>query len=302
MSNYVLPLTTLDDIFLQTRLVDATAVNSTPTATASITSANAFTRDYLKQLLYDISDEMQQHFNRKLTPYYEAKEFYSDYIYQHCWYNEERRLRQLDLDMADGDDSLSISAFDWNGTAFTASNYRYTHPNSTPNSAVVFDRSTTLSTLDNFTDRVTVTGIWGYHDNASLMWKDSGDTVQNASQIDATGTSLTVTDADNFETYQLIRIEDEYCFITDLNSDTNVLTIERARNGTTGVVHATDTQIDVFVPMPTVAKECRRMVLRSWFLKDDPKGNIYLTEQAIKEVGEGSLKPIIPVKWAMGAV
>lgn len=303
MAKYVLPLTTLDNILSQSRLIDTTAVDSTVSDNhATVAKLDTFTRNYLKNLLFDISDEMQQHFNRRLTPYYEAKEFYSDYIGQHFWYNRNRGYQQLDLDKADGDDSLSISSLDWNGTTLTASDYRYIHPNQTPNRAIVFNQNTALTALDSFSEKVTITGIWGYHDNVATMWKDSGDTVQNSTQISATGTSLIVSDTTNFETYQLICIKDEYCLITNVTKGSNTLTIERAKNGTTGAIHASGTQIDTFVPMPTVAKECRRLVLRSWHLKDDPRGNIFITEQAIREISEGGIKDIIPHKWTIGSV
>ena len=106
-----------------------------------------------------------------------------------------------------------------------------------------------------------ITGPWGFHSDWSNAWEDSGDTVQDVGGIDASETVITVTDAHGddingipvrFKHQQLIKIEDEYMWITDVNSTDNELTVRRARNGTTGATHANAKEIYIFRPMADV--------------------------------------------------
>lgn len=103
---------------------------------------------------------------------------------------------------------------------------------------------------------VTVTGEWGMvrgYDDAF----QSEDTVQDAGGINASATSITVTDADgvNFENLtprfsegQLIQIDSEWLRVTGVNTTTNVLTVRRGQNGSTAAAHANGADIDVFYP------------------------------------------------------
>ena len=102
-----------------------------------------------------------------------------------------------------------------------------------------------------------VTGIWGYHDEWTDAWEDSGDEVEN-DPLAAGGLTITVNDADGddinglpwrFNKQQLIRIESEYLWITDIDRTANILTVRRGRNGSTAAAHAQNTQIDLFIPM-----------------------------------------------------
>jgi hypothetical protein len=102
-----------------------------------------------------------------------------------------------------------------------------------------------------------VTGIWGFHDSWSDAWQSSGDSVQDDPLTDS-ATTITVVDADGndinglpwrFQKQQLIRIESEYLWITDIDRTANKLTVRRAMNGSTAAAHVQNTQIDVFVPM-----------------------------------------------------
>jgi len=97
-----------------------------------------------------------------------------------------------------------------------------------------------------------VTGIWGYHEDWDNAWRDSQDTVQNDEEITAAGTSLTVTDADGvnlvgviprFKVDTLLKIGDEYLYVTAKNTSTNALTVVRGVNGTTAAAHDADTAI-----------------------------------------------------------
>lgn len=103
-----------------------------------------------------------------------------------------------------------------------------------------------------------VTGVWGYHTDWANAWEDSGDSVQDVGGINDSIAIVTVTDADGddingipnrFKQQQLIKIENEYLWITEVDISGNQLTVRRARNGTTAASHAQGKSIYIYRPM-----------------------------------------------------
>lgn len=125
-------------------------------------------------------------------------------------------------------------------------------------------------------DLYTITGVWLHRSRyESEAWINSGDTVQD-DPLNATTTTINVSavdgaDAQNvtprFTAGQVIRIEDEYCIVTDTTyvdnedptPDTNTLTVIRGALGSTGAAHDQDTQIDTFQPEPEIVRACMLM-------------------------------------------
>jgi len=115
---------------------------------------------------------------------------------------------------------------------------------------------------------IEIAGIWGYRSRfATEGFIDSGDTIQDASGIDATVTEITVSDATaanalnaipRFDVGQLIRVttddEDEYMVVTDVDYTTDKLTVLRGQRGTDPAIHAKDLAIYVFQPEPDIVK------------------------------------------------
>jgi len=106
-----------------------------------------------------------------------------------------------------------------------------------------------------------VTGIWGYHEDWSDAWGDSGDTVQTT--ITDSATSVTVADGDGadergfhprFQRGQLIRFGSsstaEYAYITAVDGET--LTIKRGVNGSTAASQADTTSIYIYRPQSDI--------------------------------------------------
>lgn len=101
---------------------------------------------------------------------------------------------------------------------------------------------------------VQVTGVWGWHPDYTNAWA-SVDTVQNVGGINASVTSVTVSDADGadldaqtprFSPGNLIKIDIELMDVVAVNTTTNILTIRRARNGTTAAAHAAGAAISTY--------------------------------------------------------
>lgn len=299
MTIYKTPGITLDSIFEQSLFKDYLASDVTGIIQSAIDSLDANTVAYLKTLLDGITAEMQEHFDRRITPYYQAKTFKRAYLRGSThFYDPTLGVYVLTLDKQHGDDVLTIDSVSWNGTTVTSTYYDLPYVNQA-NHELHIDPDANLDSLDDFSDYVTITGTWGYHDNWSNAWADTGDTVQNTTQISASDTTLSVSSTSNFEVYQLIKIESEYLFITS-KSGTN-LTVERGVNGTTAAIHANGTSISKYVPMPSVAKELRRMVVRSFFLRN-PINNVVVSSEAIKELGEGAFNKVLPYRGLIGIV
>ncbi len=111
-----------------------------------------------------------------------------------------------------------------------------------------------------------ITGVWGWHEDYDNAW-DKVDDVLDAAGITATDTEITVADADGedlegytprFSPGNLIRIDSELMDVTAVNTTTNVLTVRRARNGTTAAAHLINADIEVY----QVDIRIRRIVTR----------------------------------------
>jgi hypothetical protein len=106
-----------------------------------------------------------------------------------------------------------------------------------------------------------IIGPWGYHTDWSNAWEDSGDTVQDGGGIDDVVTTITVNNADGddingmpfrFKRQQLIKVENEYMWVTYVNVTDDELTVRRAQNGTTAASHANGVAISIYKPMADV--------------------------------------------------
>jgi len=118
-------------------------------------------------------------------------------------------------------------------------------------------------------DAIEVNGYWGYV-NPATCWIDSGDKITGTG-INSSDTVIICSDVSGvagdllsprFEAGQMIKIEDEFLFITEVDTATNNLTVTRGYNGTTAVEHLIDTIIYVFRPNDIIVQMATRLV--SW--------------------------------------
>ena len=112
---------------------------------------------------------------------------------------------------------------------------------------------------------ISVSGIWGYHDNYASAWVDSLDTVEN-NPLTSNATTMLVNDADGlagdldlvrFQAGQILKITDgtlyEFVFVVATNTTTNELTLLRGQRGTTALAWTQNTPIYIWRVMSNVA-------------------------------------------------
>lgn len=119
---------------------------------------------------------------------------------------------------------------------------------------------------DSAADRISIEGIWGWHDRWTEAWRASGDSVRDAA-LAADAGAITVNDATGsdhdglrprFQVGQLLRIEAEYLRLTDIDSASNRLTVLRGVQGTAAASHRRGASIETF----TAALAIRDLTLR----------------------------------------
>ena len=123
-----------------------------------------------------------------------------------------------------------------------------------------------------------LTGIWGYHEEWADAWQNSNDAVVD-DPLAAAASTLTVAGvggkdiygmAPRFKAQMLLKIEDEYLYITGKNPAANTLVVVRGINGTTAVEHAAATAVYVYRPMEEIAHATRRLAAWLYAQRNTP--------------------------------
>lgn len=178
------------------------------------------------------------------------------------------------------DDLLAVSTLTTNngGTTISSSDYvlKTGHSSNYPPYTSIELKTNGTTTVFNFNgtpqDANSVTGHWGYHtgwDNDA--WIDSTDEVED-NPLSSSATTVTVNNARLIDVQNLIRIEDEYLYVTNRNTSGNTLTVIRGVNGTTAASHIQNTQIDIYQPMWDVAEIVTQWAVFLTRLRNSPYG------------------------------
>ena len=127
-----------------------------------------------------------------------------------------------------------------------------------------------------------LTGIWGYHEDWAAAWQSANDTVVD-DPLTAAATALEVSSVDGkdiyglsprFKVQMLLKIEDEYLYVTGKNAAASTLTVRRGVNGTDAAAHDAATTIYIYKPMEEIAHAVKR--LAAWLYA---QRNVGFTEQ-----------------------
>ena len=152
-----------------------------------------------------------------------------------------------------------------------------------------------LNYITTKTRALSVSGIWGWHDDYANAWKPSGDTVSvfSMTTADTTVTVNNVTGADGwglvprFQVGQLISIDTEYMQITSVNSGTGTLGVIRGTNGTLITVHIISAPISVYVPPVDVTEICLRWA--AWLTRLEDSGEFGQTSGQTADASSGGI-------------
>ncbi len=154
------------------------------------------------------------------------------------------------------DDLLSlISVVDGDGSTISLSDV-IAAPDAAPYSLLHLTNGRAF--VRSYLTPVAVTGVWGWHDRPTEMWRSSGDSVQN-NPLSNSGTSLSVSSVNGadaagqtprLQVGHLLKIDEEYLRVLAISG--NTLTVLRGVNGTTAAQHSQNTTIYTFQPAPDV--------------------------------------------------
>lgn len=288
---------TLDRVVQQLDLIDEAAFTTTTAADARITAQNTNTRNHLKDLIYEVSEDLYNQWHRDFVPRVQTITIYANTSQWRGWCREGGDY-VFYLDKIPNADLLEIDSITLDGTSINSAYYRLDNSFGYPSQAIRFDAdNVTMPSSRTFSTSLVIEGTWGYHENPSNMWLDSGDTVQD-NPLSASATTLNVSDGTNFETYQYIKIEDEILFITAIS--TNALTVERGVNGSTAAIHVQTTEVYTYNQTPSVSKDVARMVIREYALRNGV--NIVTAGEAITDLTVGKFLLKIPTRWTLDSV
>ncbi len=109
---------------------------------------------------------------------------------------------------------------------------------------------------------VEIVGEWGYTNDT----EDTGHTVQDAVEQDATQTTLLVPEGHKIAAGQTLLIGTEQEYVSEAPGTT--VTVKRGVNGTTGATHANGVAINQYVYAPEVRDACLIQAIRLWKRKE----------------------------------
>ncbi len=293
---------TLNDVVKQYALSTAPATAVTATTQAVIDSVDTVQRSQLKQLLFDVSDEIMNDWHRTFVPFissHTVKARSSEWRngWSYCNGNYVYNLLRVPYG-----DLLSLSSVVLNDETLSASYYELSPSDSYPAWQVSFDGdNVTLPTGTAFSTSLVLNGTWGYHENPSAMWSSIG-TLQSAINSSDTTFVATVGTVASFETYQYLQIDSEILFVTSvLAAAPYTITVERGTRGSTAASHLISTSIKAYRQMPSVIKGVRRRVV-NLMQKMPELANLVQIGESTFEASTENIDLGIPKRLVWGSV
>ncbi len=114
---------------------------------------------------------------------------------------------------------------------------------------------------------VEIAGIFGYGDGVSgTPYVDAGTDVNEAGDVTATQTTITVDAGTSFAHGQTIRIDTEQMYVPSIS--THILTVERGVNGTTATTHLNNADIYIYEYPWDIVHGCLIQAMR-WYKRKD---------------------------------
>ena len=218
------------------------------------------------------SAQMDRHCARTFSPYYDTRRF--DWINARLIVLRNYDLLQLTT-LTNGDGNVI------DPTAIITLGNASSNGGGGPLYALEIDvaRGPFLNYLTTKTRALTVSGLWGWHDDWLVSaWKPSGDTITGAA-LTSTASTFTVSSAaaadgwgltPRFQTGQLLQIDSEYLLTSAVNQATNTLSVIRGVNGSVSVSHNAGAPISIYVPPADITEIALRWA--AWLTKTEDAG------------------------------
>jgi hypothetical protein len=112
---------------------------------------------------------------------------------------------------------------------------------------------------------IAITGTWCFHPSPSRAWGDSTD--QLLADVDAVSPFISVKQVEGedahfcrprFSAGQILRLDDEYCWVGRTDATQNQLHVQRGMNGSVATSHKKGTHIDIFAPFFDIQQAATR--------------------------------------------
>lgn len=251
----------------------------------------------IKDLIFDVSENIVALCHQQFVPYVDTYTRTFAQLRAGREYYHHGGIATLNIHHG-YDDLLSADSVVWGSTTLTTAQYRVGDGQVYPACYLELDNTALPGGGSGFSDGINITGVWGYHPNPAQLWRDSGNTVQD-NPLSSSATTLNVVAGTAFETYQYIRIADEYLFITGISD--NALTVERGVNGTTAAAHTQATQIDTLRIYEVAEAATRRRVVYLYQNPSETRRVVALPDGTI-ELGNEKAIPLPPMRWRLGSI
>jgi len=190
------------------------------------------------QFISAASAMVHQFCRRSFVPYVQTR-----------YYDAQEPMIDGDLLRLDEDLLEATTVTNGDSTTVSTSDYVLRNRNIYPYWGIKLKESSSLTWTysgSDYEDAISIAGIWGFHESYGTAWVDTGDTVQDASGINASVQTITVTDANGkdgryrtrFEVGKLLKIDDEFIKVVAVDTGAETLTVLRGALGSTAATHA----------------------------------------------------------------
>lgn len=213
----------------------------------SITSTNATEDAFVEKIIAAVSRYIDRDTRRVFYPRIETRYF------------DVPESRTLMLD----DDLLELTTLtNGDDVAITNTDYIIESRNYYPKWGIKLKETTGIiwetDSNANSGQVIDVLGVWGHHKEYGRAWI-TGSTLNEASNLNATDLTFTVTSGTNFAAGQVIKVDSEYMNITGVS--TNDITVsKRGDNGSTAATHTNGSTVYIWDVEADIKYACLMIV------------------------------------------